>query len=90
MTNRHPAGTPEAFAAAVEGRHPGVVSIMRYFAWAHLPPHLQAVSMPLGRTALEMCDNFPDDGPELVAGLRKLLEGKDCFVRCAVDAHARE
>lgn len=27
------------------------------------------------------------DGPELTAGLRKLLEAKDCFVRAAVDAH---
>lgn len=24
------------------------------------------------------------DSPELTAGLRKLLEAKDCFVRCAV------
>jgi hypothetical protein len=81
----HPAGTREAYAAAVEGRHPGVVNIMRHFAWAHLPTHLQAVSMPLGRLALEMVDDFPDDTPELVAGLRKLLEAKDCFVRAAID-----
>ena len=25
------------------------------------------------------------DGPELTAGLRKLLEAKDCFVRAALD-----
>lgn len=85
----HPAGTPEAFAAAVEGRHPGTVSIMRYFAWAHLPAHLQVISAPIGLIALDMVRELADS-PELVAGLRKLLEGKDCLVRCAVDAHARE
>lgn len=26
------------------------------------------------------------DGPELTAGLRKLLEAKDCFVRAAIDS----
>jgi hypothetical protein len=26
------------------------------------------------------------DGPELTAGLRKLLEAKDCFVRAALSA----
>jgi len=81
----HPAGTREAYTAAVEGRHPGVVGIVRYFAWSHLPTHLQAVSMPLGRLALEMVETLPD-GPELTAGLRKLLEAKDCFVRAALDA----
>ena len=80
----HPAGTREAFAAAVEGRHPGVTSIVRYFAWSHLPDKLKAVSMPLGRIALDMVETLPD-GPELTAGLRKLLEAKDCFVRAALD-----
>ncbi len=26
------------------------------------------------------------DGPELTAGLRKLLEAKDCFIRAALDS----
>jgi hypothetical protein len=80
----HPAdpapGTAEAFAATVAGRHPGTVGIVRFFAWAHLPPHLQTVSHPIGLLALEMVRRLPD-GPELTAGLRKLLEAKDCFVR---------
>ena len=29
--------------------------------------------------------NALPDGPELTAGLRKLLEAKDCFVRAALD-----
>jgi len=80
----HPAGTREAFAAAVEGRHPDTVSIMRYFAWAHLPEHLQVFSAPIGLIALEMVRELADS-PELSAGLRKLLEAKDCFVRAALD-----
>lgn len=59
--------------------------IMRYFAWAHLPPRLQTVSRPLGELA-EAMDRALPDGPEKSAGLRKLLEAKDCFVRAALDA----
>lgn len=78
------AGTREALEQAVQGRHPGTASIIRYFAWAHLPEVLQAISMPMARVALDMVDAL-HDGPELTAGLRKLLEAKDCFVRAALD-----
>ena len=30
-------------------------------------------------------DDFLPDGPEKSAGLRKLLEAKDCFVRSAIE-----
>lgn len=33
---------------------------------------------------------LPADGPELTAGLRKLLEAKDCFVRHALVSDAGE
>jgi hypothetical protein len=33
--------------------------------------------------AASMIEDLPD-GPELTAGLRKLLEAKDCFVRAAL------
>jgi hypothetical protein len=55
-------------------------SIMQYFSYDHLPPHLQAVSKPAGDFAQCMDETLPD-GPEKAAGLRKLLEAKDCFVR---------
>ena len=80
-----PAGSREAMAEAVDGRHPGTVQIVRYFAWSHLPERLQVVSQSAGLLALEMVGVLPD-GPELTAGLRKLLEAKDCFVRAALDA----
>lgn len=57
--------------------------IMRYFAYAHLPAHLQTVSAPIGDLAAKMDAELPD-GAEKSAGLRKLLEAKDCFVRAAL------
>ncbi len=57
--------------------------IMQYFAYRHLPEKLQAVSKPMAELAQHMNDNLPD-GPEKSAGLRKLLEAKDCFVRAAL------
>jgi len=56
--------------------------IIRYFAYEHLPDLLQAISRPLCDLAIQM-DDLPD-GPEKEAGLRKLLEAKDCFVRASL------
>lgn len=67
------------------GRHPDTSHVAKYFSYAHLPPHLQEVSRPFQELADQMIQGLPD-GPELTAGLRKLLEAKDCFVRAAVDA----
>lgn len=57
----------------------------KYFKYDHLPEHLQAVSKPLGDLAQQMEAELPD-GPEKSAGMRKLLEAKDCFVRAKLDA----
>lgn len=65
-------------------RHPDTTHLLRYFEYAHLPTRLQAVSKPCADLANELVDALPD-GPELTAGLRKLLEAKDCFVRAALD-----
>jgi hypothetical protein len=54
--------------------------IMQFFKYSHLPPHLQAISKPFGDLAQEMVDKLPRN-PERSAGLRKLLEAKDCAVR---------
>ncbi|MEY2689286.1 MAG: hypothetical protein RL375_3485 [Pseudomonadota bacterium] len=58
---------------------------IKYFAFAHLPPHLQEVSKPIGELAQKLEAELPD-GPEKSAGMRKLLEAKDCFVRAKLDA----
>ena len=54
--------------------------IMKFFEYAHLPATLQEVSKPLGELAKKFDEDLPD-GAEKSAGLRKLLEAKDCFVR---------
>ena len=55
-------------------------NVTKYFASAHLPEHLQEVSKPIGELAALMEKSLPD-GSEKSAGMRKLLEAKDCFVR---------
>jgi len=54
--------------------------ILKYFDFSHLPLALQSVSAPIGDLAVALDATLPD-GPEKSAGLRKLLEAKDCFVR---------
>lgn len=58
--------------------------IVRLFAYEHLPPHLQKVSKPIGDLARQMDADLPESD-EKQAGLRKLLEAKDCFVRAALE-----
>lgn len=57
--------------------------IMKYFEFAHLPEKLQMVSRPIGELAQAVDAQLPDSA-EKSAGLRKLLEAKDCFVRAAL------
>jgi hypothetical protein len=57
---------------------------IKYFKYAHLPAALQEVSKPIGELATLLENTLPD-GPEKSAGMRKLLEAKDCFVRSALD-----
>lgn len=68
----------------VEGRHPATAGIARHFAYEHLKTPLREVSRQSHDLARAMIATLPD-GPELTAGLRKLLEAKDCFVRAALD-----
>lgn len=57
--------------------------ILKYFAWEHLPPKLQAVSRPFGELAKQVADKAPQN-PETAVALRKLLEAKDAAVRAAL------
>ena len=58
--------------------------LLRFFAWSHLPPHLQDVSRPFAELAQQVAERA--NGPEGTVALRKLLEAKDCAVRDALDA----
>lgn len=70
--------------------------ILQFFAYQHLPPHLQAVSKPfcdLAHAIVGGDDAFVDRvvmstalprNPERTVALRKLLEAKDAAVRALV------
>lgn len=67
-----------------EHRHPGTLHFAPLFSFEHLPEGaIRETSAECADLAQEMTDRIPD-GPELTAGLRKLLEAKDCFVRAVV------
>jgi len=55
-------------------------TIMQFFAYSHLPEHLQAVSKPFGDLAQTIVETLPRN-PERTVALRKLLESKDAAVR---------
>jgi hypothetical protein len=53
---------------------------MKFFESSHLPDKLKGVSSEIERVAQTMNKKI-EDNPEKSAGMRKLLEAKDCFVR---------
>ncbi len=58
--------------------------IIKYFSYDHLPEKLQDVSMAIAELATEMWEKLPNCA-EKSAGMRKLLEAKDCFVRAEME-----
>lgn len=60
-----------------------VTPILRFFHYAHLPPTLRGISAPFAQQARSIIDVIPANA-ERTAGLRKLLEAKDCIVRAAL------
>jgi hypothetical protein len=57
--------------------------MLKWFAYSHLPIHLQTVSGPFCILAEQIILNI-QPGPERTVALRKLLEAKDAAVRAAV------
>lgn len=53
--------------------------IFKFFAYQHLPPHLQTISKMFYDLAVDL-NNLPDNA-ERDMMFRKLLEAKDCAVR---------
>lgn len=60
------------------------MNLLKFFKFKHLPPHLQEISEPIHNLAVDM-DSFLLDSEEKEAGMRKLLEAKDCFVRAKLE-----
>ncbi|WP_063739300.1 GIY-YIG nuclease family protein [Streptomyces iakyrus] len=56
--------------------------VLRYFEHDRLPASLRWISVSFRELAQDMARRLPDD-PELAAGLRKLLEARDCAVRAS-------
>jgi hypothetical protein len=54
--------------------------MMKWFAYSHLPAHLQEVSVHFHAIAMNLC-GLIESGPERTVFLRKLLEAKDAAVR---------
>lgn len=61
--------------------------LLKFFRYEHLPANLQAVSKPICELAEKMEAELPDSA-EKTAGLRKLLEAKDCFVRAELEKNS--
>ena len=59
-------------------------TVDRWFSYSHLPADLQEVSKACADLH-DLMDAVLPDGAEKSAGMRKLLEAKDCFVRAALD-----
>jgi hypothetical protein len=58
--------------------------MLQWFAYQHLPEHLQKVSRPFGELAQTIVEVLPQNAERTVA-LRKLLEAKDCAVRSLIE-----
>lgn len=58
--------------------------ILKFFQYEHLPAKLHEISSPFCTLAYQMAERGTEHPAELAAGLRKLLEAKDCAVRAAL------
>lgn len=71
----------------VEKRHEATRQLLQWFSFDHLPDGSpRGVSEQISFLVGTMLKLIPNDTPEFTAGLRKLLEAKDCFVRAAIAA----
>lgn len=57
--------------------------LLQFFAYEHLPKHLQIVSREFATLAQAIVVTLPRN-PERTVALRKLLEAKDCAVRAVI------
>lgn len=63
------------------GKHP----MLKWFVTKHLPPHLGEIVEILAIAGETVDLLLPFPSAEKAAGLRKLLEAKDCFVRARIE-----
>ena len=71
-------------------KHPANQNIMQWFhVGDHLPEGLPRQVMVTLKLAAETLNREVPDGPEKTAGLRKLLEAKDCMIRASIPCERR-
>ena len=58
---------------------------LRFFATAHLPPHLRGV-VGLFIPVAKLCADLQGASPQADVALQKLIEAKDAAVRAFIDA----
>lgn len=58
--------------------------LLRYFEYGHLAEPMRSVSEQFHETALKVANMDAVDPAEQTVALRKLLEAKDCAVRCVL------
>ena len=64
----------------------GTLELLNFFSYQHLEdPDLRQASSACAELANGVAYNVPN-GREKTAGMRKLLEAKDCFVRAVLAA----
>ena len=63
--------------------HPAISHVLQFFAYAHLPERLQAISKDFHDLAVKTAERAPQNQETTVA-LRKLLEAKDAAVRASL------
>jgi hypothetical protein len=68
------------FPEAKPGQQTPYDEMQQFFAYEHLPAHLQEISKPFGDLANWMLRTLPLN-VQRTAALVKLLEAKDCAVR---------
>lgn len=83
------AGIPDTLPPHQPGaltRNPATAGTLRWFDSRHLPVDLRDVAQSIEDLALRLARELDQTRApaELAAGLRKLLEAKDCMVRAAI------
>jgi hypothetical protein len=62
--------------------NPAISHVLQFFAYDHLPQHLQEVSRPFAELAEKV--SLSAQNAEVTVALRKLLEAKDAAVRAMI------
>ncbi len=72
--------TPQEIRLRYSLRDATTINKLQFFADAHLHPNLKGIVSPIRELAFILVDDI-EDGEELLKGLDKLIEAKDCFIR---------